>query len=481
MIRRLLFFVFTISVVLVACTDNESFSSASGGRLTFSEDTVKFDTLFSTVPSVTETFWVHNESADGIRIQTIRLERGTQSGFRVNVDGTYLNPVGTDFEVRKGDSLLVFVEVTTRENHSLDPMLVEDNLLFTLENGAQQKVNLRTYSWDAQKVTNLVVSRDTTIESATPLIVYGDGIRVDSAATLTLLGKTLYFHDGAGIDVHGQLVADGCVFRGDRLDHMFDYLPYDRVSGQWRGIEIASSSEGNLLTNCEIRNAWNALVCDSTSLQMQETVIHNSRGMGLSARNSVVVLSYCQLTNTLGDCLSLDGCEAVIDHCTLAQFYPFSADRGAAFRFTNTTMPMVLLCTNTLATGYEDDVVMGEVKDTAQVFDYRFSNCILRTDSVSDEKHFEDMMWETPKDSIQGKKHFRNIDEDNLYYDFTIDSISPAFSRGIGRGDFTSAEASRRANKGVSRYSYTLASRRPCNTARALSARASISSSPGKQ
>ena len=142
---------------------------------------------------------------------------------------------------------------------------------------------------------------------------------------------------------------------------------------------------------------------------------------------------------------------------------------------------MVLLCTNTLATGYEDDVVMGEVKDTAQVFDYRFSNCILRTDSVSDEKHFEDMMWETPKDSIQGKKHFRNIDEDNLYYDFTIDSISPAFSRGIGRGDFTSAEASRRANKGVSRYSYTLASRRPCNTARALSARASISSSPGKQ
>ena len=419
--------------MLAACTDNDSFSTAVGNKLSFSEDTISFDTLFSTVPSATQTFWVRNQSSDGIRIQTVRLERGSQSGYRVNVDGTYLDPVGNDFEVRKGDSILVFVEVTTRENHVQEPQLLEDNIIFTLQNGQQQRVNLRTYSWDAQKINNLVISSDTVIDSRVPIIIYGEGIRVAAGATLTLLNTELYFHDGAGIDVYGQLQATDCLFRGDRLDRMFDYLPYDRISGQWRGISIAPSSKHNVLVDCEIRNAWDAMVCDSTYIQMNNTVVHNNRGTGLTARNSVVALSYCQFTNTLGDCLSLEGCEAVVDHCTIAQFYPYSADRGAALRFTNTAQPLLLLCTNTLVTGYADDVVMGEVSDTTVVYDYRFDNCILRTDSVIDAERFERVLWETPKDSVQGKQHFRVIDEDNLYYDFAIDSISPAFKLDIGR------------------------------------------------
>ena len=91
MIRRLFIFLFLISALLTACTDNDSFGINRGDRLTFTSDTIKFDTLFSTVPSATKTFWIHNESSDGIRIRTARLERGTQSGYRVNVDGTYLD------------------------------------------------------------------------------------------------------------------------------------------------------------------------------------------------------------------------------------------------------------------------------------------------------------------------------------------------------------------------------------------------------
>lgn len=433
MVKRLFFFLSTIVVLLAACTDDDSFSTSAGNTLTFSEDTIRFDTLFSTVPSVTQTFWVHNNSVDGIRIVSARLERGTQSGYRVNVDGTYLNPVGNDFEVRKGDSIRVFVEVTTRENRTADPQLIEDNLLFTLESGVQQRVNLRTWSWDALLVNGLVISRDTTIESTKPLVFYGKGIEVDSETTLTLRNTILYFHDGAGISVKGSLLAEGCQFRGDRLDHMFDYLPYDHISGQWRGIDIVAPSKDNAFVDCEIRNAWDALKCDSTSIVLTNCVLHNNRGVGLSARNSTVLLSYCQFTNTLGDCLALDGCTAVVDHCTLGQFYPFSANRGAALRFTNKNMPLLLQCTNTLVTGYEADVVMGEVADTTVVFDYRFADCILRTDSVSDAERFQRVIWETPNDSVQGKQHFHNIDEDKLYYDFTIDSISPAFIPRIGR------------------------------------------------
>jgi len=434
MIRRLLFFVFTIAVLLSACSDNDSFSTASGNRLIFTEDTIYFDTLFSTVPSATQTFWIHNESSDGVRIQSARLERSTQSGYRVNVDGTYLNPIAYDFEVRKGDSLLVFVEVTTRENHEIVPQLVEDNLILTLENGSEQRVNLRTYSWDALKIADLVIHRDTTIESAVPIILYGDGITIDEGATLTLRNTTFYFHDGAGVNALGTLNADSCLFRGDRLDRMFDYLPYDRISGQWKGIYLVSHNSTNTLVNCEIRNAVDAVSCDSTSLVLSNTIIHNSSGFGLLARHSKLALSYCQLTNTNGDCLDLEGCEAVVDHCTLAQFYPFSANRGAALRFASTTQPLLLTCTNTLVTGYEEDVVMGQAYTADSVLcDYYFSDCILRTDSVSDVERFQSIIWETPKDSVQGKQHFKTIDEDNLYYDFTIDSISPAFNRNIGR------------------------------------------------
>lgn len=418
---------------MTACTDSDSFTVSTGARLSFSEDTIRFDTLFSTVPSATQTFWVRNESSDGIRILTARLERNNQSGYRVNVDGTYLDPVGSDFEVRKGDSILVFVEVTTRENRLEEPQLVEDNLIFTLESGVEQRVNLRTYSWDAQKLTDLVIRQDTVIESRVPIIVYGQGIRVEQGATLTLRNTEFYFHDGAGIDALGNVMAEKCLFRGDRLDRMFSYLPYDRVSGQWRGINLSSSDGYNLFTDCEIRNAVDAVVCDSTTLYLYNTVVHNSSGEGLSARHSTVVVDYCQFSNTFGDCLGLFGCEASIQHSTLAQFYPFSANRGFALHFVNTELPMALVCTNTLVTGYADDVVLGEVADTTVVFDYRFADCLLRTPKVEDEERFERIIWETPKDSVQGKQHFRTVDEDNLYYDFALDSISPAFQNGIGR------------------------------------------------
>lgn len=433
MVRRFFFFIATIAVLLTACTDNDSFTTSTGARLSFSEDTIRFDTLFSTVPSATQTFWVRNESSDGIRILTARLERNNQSGYRVNVDGTYLDPVGSDFEVRKGDSILVFVEVTTRENGSEQPQLVEDNLIFTLESGVEQRVNLRTYSWDAQKLTDLVIRQDTMIESRVPILVFGQGIRVEEGATLTLRNTEFYFHDGAGIEAHGNVMAENCLFRGDRLDRMFSYLPYDRVSGQWRGISLSSSDGYNQFIDCEIRNAVDAVVCDSTTLYLYNTVVHNSSGEGLSARHSTVVIDYCQFSNTFGDCLGLYGCEAVVQHSTLAQFYPFSANRGYALHFVNTQLPMTLVCTNTLVTGYADDVVQGEVADTMVVFDYRFADCLLRTPKVEDEERFERIIWETPEDSVQGKQHFRTVDEDNLYYDFALDSISPAFQNAIGR------------------------------------------------
>jgi len=432
MIRRLFFFVLAIGSLLTACSDDDTFSTSRSNILSFSADTVRMDTLFSTVPSATYGFWVHNNSGDGIRIQTARLERGGQSGFRVNVDGSFLDPVATNFEVRKGDSLRVFVEVTTPENGTEGPQLVEDNLLLTLESGVVQKINLRTWSWDAEKMNALRIKKDTTIESSRPIVVY-DSIVVDSGAVLTLRNTQLYFHHDAHITVRGKLLAQNCLMRGDRLDHMFDYLPYDRVSGQWRGIRLMKLSLGNKIENCEIRNTQNAIVCDSAELSMNNCIVHNCKGYGVKGSNSDINIDYCQITNCLSDCLLVDGGIVKVNHSTLAQFYPFNANRGGALRFNTGKRGIDISCLNTLATGYDADVVFGEQKDTTLVYKFIFENCLLRTDSVNNPDCMKNIIWETPKDSVEGKKHFRTIDEDKLFYDFRLDSISPALARGIGR------------------------------------------------
>lgn len=432
MIRRLFFLLSMAVLLLSACSDNDSFSSDSSYRLTFTKDTLLLDTLFTTVPSSTYTFWVYNNSSDGIRITTTRLERGNQSGFRVNVDGTFLNPAASDLEVRKGDSIRVFVELTAHENMSASPKLVEDNLLFSLESGVEQRVNLRAVTWDATKMPDLIVTKDMTIDTSIPLILYGKGIQVNENATLTIKNTVLFFHDGAGIKVNGKLVAEGCLFRGDRLDRMFPYLPYDRVSGQWKGLTIAAKAKGCEMKDSEIHSCDTGLSCDSTTVILNNVVIHNCNGYGLYAHDSDVTISQCQMTNTLNDCLLLAGCKATVDKTTLAQFYPLSAERGAAFRFKHTEKPLELSCTNTLVTGYADDVVMGEGHDGKDVF-LLFDNNLLRTPAVDDANAFKNMIWEKKTDAIQGSQHFKNIDADNLYYDFHIKEESPAYARGIGR------------------------------------------------
>ena len=438
-----------IILLCVACSDNDSFTTSRGNLLTFSVDTVKMDTVFSNVGSSTYTFWVFNHSGDGIRLNSVRLRSGNQTGFRANVDGTYLdNSLGSvvnDLEVRKDDSIRVFVELTAPENRQLEPQPVEDDLVFALESGVEQRVHLQSCAWDAVKLTNLVVTNDTTIESRVPIILYGDGIRVDSGAVLTVRNTTLYFHDRAGISVYGTLLTDSVVMRGDRLDHMFDYLPYDRVSGQWQGLHFYPSSTGNELTLTEIRNAVDAVVCDSAAydenqfrLILDRCIVHNSSGAGVLTHNANIGLYNCLVSNTMGDCVAVYGGRAELVYCTLAQFYPLSADRGAALRFTNSrdgeNCPLhALLCVNSLVTGYADDVVMGESVDSLVAFDYYFEHCLLRTPKVDDTVSFSHIVWEekvkqqgTPDSIFAAKQHFVNIDEKNLYYDFHLDSLSAA-------------------------------------------------------
>ncbi len=431
--------------VVASCSDDE-YSISKSDLLSLSVDSVKMDTVFSNVPTSVRSFWIYNRTDKNIRVSTVKLDRGNQTGFRVNVDGVYLGQETgyqtNQIEVLKHDSIRVFVELTSSTNGQTMPKKIEDDLSFTLESGAVQKVNLSAMSWDAVIMNNPEIKENTSWSGEKPIVIYGS-LKVDSLATLTLTaGTTVYFRDEAFIDVYGRLLCKGeagneVVLRGYRLDHMFDYLPYDRVSGQWGGVYLHESSYGNEMDYTDLHSAYTGIAIDScdvkqSTLTMNASTVHNCQGYGIYAENCKMELTNCQITNTLQDCLFVDGGDVKINNCTLAQFYPFDANRGAALSFSSSLADLKLSCSNTLVTGYADDVVMGSSPDSLKVFDYHFDNCILRTPKVEteDSVRFVNVTFESLEDTATtGKKHFVNIDTENLIYNFQLDAASPAIDK----------------------------------------------------
>ena len=59
----------------------------SEGNLDFSQDTVIFDTVFTSVGSTTQRLKIYNRSNQNLRVDEIELMGGENSPFRINVDG----------------------------------------------------------------------------------------------------------------------------------------------------------------------------------------------------------------------------------------------------------------------------------------------------------------------------------------------------------------------------------------------------------
>ncbi len=433
-----------VAACFEACADEDGFTTSAGNRLSFSNDTLSLDTVFSNVSSASRSMWVYNKSGDGLRC-SVRLEKGNASAFRVNIDGIYLGEVNnwqtSDIEIRNKDSIRIYVETTLPNAKGPDPQKNDDDLVFSLQSGVEQKVNINAWAWNAKLLNGIEVHKDTVIQSNTPIVIY-KGLKVDSGAVLNIgAGTTLYFHNDAGIDVYGSLRCNGTaesnvILRGDRIDRMFDYLPYDRTPGQWQGVRLRPSSYGNELYHTDIHSSYNGVVADSsdiskTKLVLSHSTIHNCQGTGLDANNIKATIINSQITNTLGNCVSVTGGDVDINSSTIAQFYPFDGMRGMALYAKLNKNSKRLNITNSIITGYADDVI-SVVKDDDTNADWHFSHCILRTPkpTTEDSTRMANVIYEDVKDTTSmGVKHFEKIDTDNLIYDFHLNDKSAAIDK----------------------------------------------------
>src|SRR3954468_11028730 len=65
----------------------------SGGVLKFSDDTLKFDTVFTAAGSYTTGVLLYNPQNEPVTVSSVRMEQGASSYFHLNVDGYQGNSV----------------------------------------------------------------------------------------------------------------------------------------------------------------------------------------------------------------------------------------------------------------------------------------------------------------------------------------------------------------------------------------------------
>ena len=450
MLKKLIFLYITLlSVLLGSCVEEADFSSSPSLRLEFSCDTVSFDTLFSEVMSPTAKFLVHNRNNKSLRISSVQLARGGNSPFSVLVDGQY-GVLMHDLELRAKDSIYVLASVTVDRNGGDVPLMVKDSLLFTLESGVQQNILLLAYGRDVTFLRGENIAEDTALEPG-HYVVY-DSLTVSQGATLSLRpGTTLYFHDKAFMKVAGCLNARGAVdapivFRGDRTDRMFSYLPYDRIPGQWDGVVFTSTSNGNHLVYCDIHSANYGIKVEPGDTVQNRITIESSKVQNFHGNALELVMARATATNSLfansqGNCVKVVGGNVDFTHCTIANFYVWR-QRDVALALHNSIdgAPAPLRgarFANCIIAGSKDDEVMGYLTNWGDTIpdavNYSFVNSLVNTVDVAD-SCFVNVAYDSVAVSPFGKEHFRLIDHDIFDYDFHLTAESSA--RGIASDEY---------------------------------------------
>lgn len=424
-----------------ACTD-DSLTTSPADRLAYSADTVRFDTLFTTVSSSTSRLMVYNTHKQGIALESITLLRGGESGFRINVDGMR----GTRFEgveILKRDSLFIFVEATIDPTGLDEAQRCEDIIEFRY-NGVVEQVILEAYAQDAVMWRGHTVGADTTLQAGKPFLIY-DSLWVAPGATLTLApGARLCFHDKARLLVDGTLRSEGTAsnpvtLRGDRPDRLFTNLPYDRMPGQWGGVIIRGESFDNLLLHTHLRGTSYGIQIDSTGcnrlkLRIESSILENSNASLLTSTGARIEAANSLFSNGGGPLVGICGGNVLFTHCTLANYYPFGIINDAALSLSNQYVDadnaLNIHPISLERAEFRNCIIWGKrttevtlydyqpASDAENLFAHRFDHCLIRA-SGEDDDDFISTVWD--QDPL-----FIFVDDDNYTYDYRLRPDSPA-------------------------------------------------------
>ena len=447
-VKRLLYIVIVfLSIVAVISCEDEKYVSSNDVHLRFSADTVMFDTIFTTIGSTTQHLKVYNPYDQKILISSVRLAKGEESNFRLNVNGMAANEV-FDLEIPAKDSIYIFVEVTVDPTGNNLPMVVQDSIEFST-NASLQDVDLVAWGQDFHLV------RDARIKTATwtaekPYLVYNYAY-VDSGEVLTIEpGAKIYFHSKAGLFVKGKIKALGefgqpVIFQGDRLESVYQDVP-----DQWSGLVLFSGSHGNIINFAEIKNANIGLQVGNieddgyASVELANTKIYNHAYAGIFALKSKIKAYNCLVANCgFYAAALLVGGDYDFYHTTIANYWGGGFSSGS--RSTASLVLSNLLIIDQPSgesvsyvgdlenASFSNSIIAGNISSRNELelgisdeaaFNYNFDHCLMQlsdTFDISNTEFFSDI--------VRGVDP--NFKDPFEAFNFELDTLSPAKDAGL--------------------------------------------------
>lgn len=431
-------------LAFLSCQPERSYIEDSGARLEFTVDTLMFDTVFTTVGTVTRSFRIHNPHRQFIRIDEITLAGGAASVFRVNVDGEP-GVHFSDLEIAPLDSMYIFVEATLDPNNSPDILRIQDSLVF-LTNGEIQDVDLMAWGQDVHMIHGGEIFEPAVWQADKPYLVI-DYLYVDTLASLTMEeGVEVYLHKNAVIYVDGSLKVQGSMenpiwFRGDRLEEFYQDVP-----GQWGMIYLSGNSHDNEINHAQIHNGTMGILISASpesglrpDLALHNTVINRMSSNGIYALNAGITASNLVVGDCGGSCLALqyEG-DYQFNHCTFANYWPTG--------YSNRQLPALVLTDYFVTYDEQGNLVVytGGSFDKASFFNsiiYGSQTSELLIDSYTGEAlnyRFDYCLTRINEDSLDYTLDplFTNIiNDENPLFDsvpvsYALDTLSPAIDAG---------------------------------------------------
>ena len=439
----LLIISFTSVIGFWSCNDN-IYSTNPKYKLSFSTDTLTFDTVFTTIGSATSKIMIYNRNNEALNISHIGVAGGKASSFKINVDGSLnANNQFENIEIRAHDSMYVFVAITVDPTNSNSPVFIRDSLVLQT-NGNFQNVKLQAFGQNIHILRGQKIKDDTTLSPDIPYLIY-DSLVVSANKTLTLSpGCKIYFHNNANLIVYGNLNAIGTLdnpilMRGDRLDNInfSTPFPYNNVAGQWDGIYLLGSNGNHILRHVNMNSGYVGIYFSNSdrntipTLEISDCRIQNFLYYGLVVQNGNVQVTNTEISNTSSYSVYLSGGKHSFIQSTIANYFdnssvqPVSRDKKPAVMIMNLNRvaPMQTIFRNCVISGNEDNEFSLATRFPDE-YNGVFDHCYIRKNDSLALKQFTFIRWSEKNDTIFKSVNY-NLDK-NTYFNFTLDSVSPA-------------------------------------------------------
>ena len=430
----------TLFCLFFSSCQKDSFITSQSAQLSTSVDSLKYDTVFTSIGSITQSFKINNLNDQKLLLSEVKLMSGAASSFRININGIAATEA-TNITIDANDSIYVFVTVKINPNNTNLPFIVKDSILI-MYNGNSHFIQLEAYGQNANFLRNHVITGNVTWPNNLPYVLLGS-LRIDSASSLTIEpGCRIYSHADAPFIVDGTLIINGTkqqpvVFNGDRLDTDYKDLP-----AGWPGIYFTGNSKNNVLTYTYVKNAYQAVVAEKPSLNsnpkltLHQCIIDNAFDAGLLCVNSSVIADNSLITNC-GTNISLTyGGDYTLVNCTVAAYSTIysihknpvlvvnnfaSGDAGAP------TADLTATFTNCIFWG-DDGLVNNEAtvnKQGANAVNVVFNYCLYKAKDDPSNSSFNQCIKN--QDPL-----FDSIDVSKQLYNFHISNpLAPGIDKGI--------------------------------------------------